>query len=198
MSSIMDSPVARKAYVSPAVVDHGSLAALTADFDVHFVGNVAKLVTMAAVSAPGGGDGGGGQNADPASGGGGAIGPADGAPPPGGDGGGLPPDGGGPDSSGPIDSDRPSGDGDVREERADSPGDRDGRDVRGTGPEALGTLGADVPEEGMVVGAGGAGDSSGGGMLPFTGYAAAMAALIGATLATTGVAIRAKLQRREP
>jgi hypothetical protein len=49
-------------YNPPQVTDHGSLVALTADFDADFIGSIAKLVTMAQVSAPlggGGGDGGG-------------------------------------------------------------------------------------------------------------------------------------------
>lgn len=46
-------------YNPPQVTDHGSLVALTADFDADFIGSIAKLVTMAQVSPPiGGGQGG--------------------------------------------------------------------------------------------------------------------------------------------
>ena len=47
------------AYTPPRIKDHGSLIDLTADFDVNFVGSVAKVLTIAAASAPmpgGGGD----------------------------------------------------------------------------------------------------------------------------------------------
>lgn len=37
-------------YSPPRIVDHGSLVDLTADFDVHFIGSVAKVVSLAAVS----------------------------------------------------------------------------------------------------------------------------------------------------
>jgi hypothetical protein len=40
------------AYRKPEIVDHGTLAELTAAFDVSYVGSAAKLVTMAAVSVP--------------------------------------------------------------------------------------------------------------------------------------------------
>jgi hypothetical protein len=51
-------------YSPPEVRDYGSLVALTADFDATFLGSVAKVVTMAAVSpvVGGGGGGGGGGN----------------------------------------------------------------------------------------------------------------------------------------
>ena len=42
----------RVAYSAPEVTDHGSLVTLTADFDAHFVGSVARTLTLAAVSAP--------------------------------------------------------------------------------------------------------------------------------------------------
>lgn len=44
--------MSKAVYRRPEVTNHGSLAALTADFDLHFVGGAAKLLTMAAVSAP--------------------------------------------------------------------------------------------------------------------------------------------------
>jgi hypothetical protein len=39
-------------YRKPEITDHGTLAELTAAFDVSFLGSAAKLVTMAAVSVP--------------------------------------------------------------------------------------------------------------------------------------------------
>lgn len=44
--------VSKDAYSRPRVTDHGSLVALTADFDANFVGSVAKVVLMAQVSMP--------------------------------------------------------------------------------------------------------------------------------------------------
>lgn len=46
-------------YTPPHVRDHGTLVDLTRQFDLTFVGSVAKVVTMAAVSSPMGGGGGG-------------------------------------------------------------------------------------------------------------------------------------------
>ena len=40
------------AYRRPAVSDDGSLAALTADFDINFVGSVAKTLILAQISSP--------------------------------------------------------------------------------------------------------------------------------------------------
>lgn len=45
-------------YCRPAIKDYGSLAAMTADLDLHFVGSVAQLVSFAAASVPLGGGGG--------------------------------------------------------------------------------------------------------------------------------------------
>jgi hypothetical protein len=50
----------KAAYAPPVILDHGSLVALTADFDLNLVGSVAKAVTLAQVSGaqliPGGGE----------------------------------------------------------------------------------------------------------------------------------------------
>ena len=46
----------RTAYSAPIVKDHGTLVELTQDFDADFVGSVAKIVTLAAVSPPMGGE----------------------------------------------------------------------------------------------------------------------------------------------
>ena len=43
-------------YTPPRVTDHGSLVALTVDFDADFIGSIVKLVTLAQVSAAIGGD----------------------------------------------------------------------------------------------------------------------------------------------
>ncbi len=52
-------------YSPPEVRDYGSLVALTADFDTTFVGSVAKVVTMAAVSPVVQSGGGGGNTVLP-------------------------------------------------------------------------------------------------------------------------------------
>ena len=64
MACTAKSAVAGKAaYGRPVVEDYGSLQALTADFDLDFVGSVAKVVTLAVASMPV--DGGGGEGDAP-------------------------------------------------------------------------------------------------------------------------------------
>lgn len=146
-------------YRPPDIADHGSLVDLTADFDLHFVGSVAKIVSLAAVSpAIIGGTPGGGESAQP-SGAGGVLQSV--GTPGGGSGGG----GGG------------------------------AADVLGDGPSAGADVGAGSPTAGGDV-AGVSAGGDGGGDLPFTGYYAMLTAAAGATLATAGTALRAKLRRK--
>ena len=51
--------VSKSAYGHPHIQDYGSLVELTADLDLHMVGSVAKIVSLASVSNPIGGGGGG-------------------------------------------------------------------------------------------------------------------------------------------
>jgi hypothetical protein len=155
-------------YSRPEIVDHGSLEALTADFDLHFVGSVAKLVTMAVASGPmvGGGDL---PEAVPSA----APEPPVGFTEP--DVGTAPADDGGAGGT--------RGSGGVLEERASRGGDLlprgGGADTGGARPGVSGSPGAN--------------DAGG---LPFTGYAAWAAAALGATITTTGWSIRRMLRRR--
>ena len=131
-------------YETPEIRDYGTLMDLVAGFDATFIGSVAKVVTMAAVSPVmfGGGF-------DPP--GGGVLG-----------------------------------------------------DVLGEGPVSGGeTGGAKTGPAAKPVGGSGVGGSllggavaPEGGKLPFTGFAAALLALVGAAMTTLGVAVRAKLRRR--
>lgn len=59
-------------YSPPSITDHGSLVDLTADFDLTFVGSVAKVVSLAAVSPAVGGLIPGGETPNPSGPGGGA------------------------------------------------------------------------------------------------------------------------------
>jgi hypothetical protein len=194
MSSIAERQEARKAYVGPVIKDHGSLAALTADFDVNFVGTVGKLITMAAVSAPGGG-GGGGQ--DPGTGGGGPVppepgqggggggqGPGDGGGQRPGDGGGQPPDSGN-NGGGGVRGDGQEG-GDPGPGPAPAPFEEGGV-LDDTSFKAPGEVGG-IPTERL--------GPEGFEKLPFTGYPAFLAAFLGASLTTAGLAARSKLQQR--
>src|SRR3712207_7788154 len=49
-TGMLNSAVDRETYSAPRIRDYGSLTALTADFDATFIGSVAKVITMAAVS----------------------------------------------------------------------------------------------------------------------------------------------------
>jgi hypothetical protein len=171
------------AYTPPQIEDYGSLTELTADFDLNFVGSVAKTLTFAVASFPMPGGGGGGDdggvattNPEPV---GGTPGPGDPGPQPGVDPVDLPDEG-----SEPRD---PGGDGGRRGEREDNPG-------RGTLGEV--ESGGGIPAEGPT-GAGGPGGGSdtGGGGLPFTGYAAWVAAAAGAAMTTAGYTLRQMLKR---
>lgn len=156
-------------YTPPAVTDHGSLVDLTADFDLTFVGSVAKAVSLAAVSVP-------------------VVGPN----PPGGEvpvpngpagvpetvnvlGGG----GGAPD----VVNEGPS----VLPD-ASSGGPGGGTSAPGGG--AGGVMGSGGSGGGGSAGGGGGGD------LPFTGYYATLSAAAGAALTTAGVTLRSKLRRK--
>lgn len=169
MSCTDHTPAARMvAYRRPEIQDYGSLAELTADFDLNVAGAMLKVVTMAAVSSPltgGGGEGTGGGGAPPPPDSGGVLPGGDGLP----GGGDAPPDSGGvlPDSA----------EGDTLGDRA----------VGGEGPDRGTAQGGD---RGASSGGGGAG-----GRLPFTGYAAAAVAALGAAFTTAGVAARATLRR---
>lgn len=55
-------------YNPPELRDYGTLVDLTADFDLHFLGSIAQVVTMAAISNPIVDPGGGG-GTDPPGGG---------------------------------------------------------------------------------------------------------------------------------
>lgn len=156
-------------YTRPEIRDHGSLEDLTADFDLHFVGSVARVATMAMASHPGQGHGngppdtppGGGQG-DPGGGGGRPFSVdssgGDGIPTIGGDGGDF-------GRAGRLDQ---AGAGDL-----------------GAVPSAAGAGGA----PGTLPGAGGSGE------LPFTGYRAGAVASLGAAMTVAGMTLRSKLNR---
>lgn len=156
-------------YSPPAITDHGSLVDLTADFDLTFVGSVAKVVSLAAVSPaiinPGGGEvpndnlGGLPKPVDVLSGGG----ESGGAPQ-------VP--GAGPEVLSDVGSGGPGESG--------VPG-APGGGVAGTGGSGGGAAG---------------GGGGGGGDLPFTGYPAMLSAAAGAALTTAGVTLRSKLRRK--
>ncbi len=175
MSSIDNTPAARKVvYDQPQVRDYGSLVTLTADFDVHFVGSVAKIVTLATVSSP-------------LAVGGGATGPGGG----GGSAGSLAPSNLTPDTGGVL-SDIAQADG-VPEGGTETPATID----NGTGVLADGPAGGgEAAGSGSIGGGAGAGGGGEGGRLPFTGYAAATVAALGAAFTGAGVAVRALLRRR--
>lgn len=163
------------AYSRPIVTDHGSLVELTADFDLEFVGSVAKTVVLAQISAvitPGGTPDGGG--------GGGGSGQENPFLPSAGE---VSPDG---EAVGPgVDVDPPGG----GDEGGDLPDQESGDGTGGTaGDGGRGTAG-DGGAAGVV-------EAGGSGKLPFTGYAALAVAAIGATFTGTGVAVRAALRRR--
>jgi hypothetical protein len=178
MAQTTEKPAAA-GYTRPTIVDHGSLEALTADFDLHFVGSVAKLVTIAAASPPIGGGGGG----DPTPQGEIAMQPPpEGGPPPLPDGG-PPPSGGGP---GP--DDLTPGGATLGETEQGGGGDI----LRGSGGEPAGGQG------GAPGGGGVRQEVAGAGGLPFTGYAAWAAAALGAAMTTSGVVLRGLVRRRRP
>lgn len=169
---------AKAAYEPPVIEDHGSLEALTADFDLDFIGSVAKVVTMAVVSGPpgGGGGGGGGGDAQPP-----GVSVTDFNPPA--------------DAGTPPTPDTVPGGGD-----APPPGGVLGEE-ESVGGGGAGTL-IDEPTSsgGETAGAPGAGvreEVAGGSGLPFTGYAAHAAAALGAAMTTSGVVLRSMLRRRD-
>lgn len=159
------------AYTPPQIEDHGSLTELTADFDLNFVGSVAKVLTLAVASAPmpgGGGDDGGVAT----------------EPTPQGEITELPEEG-----QDPLD---PGDDGGVLGEQEDN------NPRSGVLNEV--ESGGGIPAEGPTdaagpggAGPGGASDADGG--LPFTGYAAWVAAAAGAAMTTGGVTLRRMLKR---
>jgi hypothetical protein len=163
-------------YGRPTVEDYGSLQAITADFDLDFVGSVAKVVTLAVASMPvwdGGHSTAGSAAVDT---------PTDMGNGPGTS---FPADGGPPESgSGPLDVSE-SG---TLSERQSGGGVGDGNLHLGDVDQRAGgsALGGGVREE--VAGAGG---------LPFTGYAGWAAAAIGAAMTTSGVILRDVLRRRQ-
>lgn len=157
-------------YNPPAITDHGSLVDLTADFDLTFVGSVAKVVSLAAVSPaiinPGGGEvpnannpGGAPETVNVLSGGGGS--------------------GGTPE----VINDSPEVLSDVG---SGGPGESD----------VTGAPGGVAGSGGSGGGAAGGGGGGGGGDLPFTGYPAMLSAAAGAALTTAGVTLRSKLRRK--
>lgn len=169
MSSPHHMPAARMvAYSRPEIQDYGSLAELTADFDLTVAGSVLKVVTMAAVSAPLTGGGGGGAAPAPPDGAGVLAGGGDGLS-------------GGPDV--------PTDGGGVLPDRADG----DTLGDRAVGGEGTGGGAPGGSDGGTSSGADGGGA---GGRLPFTGYAAMAVAALGAAFTTAGVAARATLRRR--
>jgi hypothetical protein len=157
-------------YSPPQVRDYGSLVALTADFDATFVGSVAKVVTMAAVSGivpNSGGEGGGGGN---------TVVPENSNPQA------QTPSGGGPSATpGPG-----SGSG--------------GEVLSGTPGDTAAGGGGGTPSGGTAAGGGGtvstAGAGDDGGKLPLTGFALATVAWAGAVMTGAGIAVKAKLRRR--
>ena len=172
--------VARNAaYERPVIEDHGSLEALTADFDLDFIGSVAKVVTMAIVSGPPGGGGGGGDSQPP------GVSVTDFNPPA--------------DTGTPLTPDTVQGGGDTL-----PPGGVLGGE-ESVGGGGAGTL-IDEPTSSGRETAGALGASPGGGVreevaggsgLPFTGYAAHAAAALGAAMTTSGVVLRSMLRRRD-
>jgi hypothetical protein len=167
-----------RAYTPPRIRDHGSLADLTADFDLNFVGSVAKTLTIAAASAPmpGGGD------------------PPDGGtsmnPPPGGE----TPGGEVPGIQDPgADLPDPPDDGRTGGEREDDPGGAVRTETESSGIPTEGGAPGEGP--GGSEGAGGTLPASEAGRLPFTGYVAWSWAAAGATMTTAGIAMRRMLRR---
>ena len=164
-------------YSSPRIDDYGSLRDLTADFDITFVGSVAKAVTIAGVSAivaapgPDAGTGVGGPGPDAGTGVGGP-GPEAGIK--------------GVSEAGGADTSTPNA------------------GPSGGGAPSGGTVGASngSPTGGAQPsgGSGGPGDVSGsggaGGTLPFTGYAVMVTAAVGAALTGAGLRIRSALRHR--
>lgn len=159
-------------YSTPAITDHGSLIDLTADFDLGFVGSVAKVVSLAAVSPTVGG-----------------VIPGDGTTTtPGGIAGVL-------DSVGILSSGEPSGASEVLDDGPTVGSDLGSGPTDGAGPPADEGAVAGVGSEGGGEG-GGPGSLQGEGGLPFTGYYATLFAAAGATLTTAGVMLRSKLRRK--
>jgi len=161
------------AYAAPSVDDYGSLVDLTLNSEILGPGIGVPRMLFAQISSPvvpgdpgGGGDGDGDRNGNGDGNGNGNGNGSDGA----GDGGGTLP--GGPITGPPAPAEVPTpGEGDV------------------AGGETSGGSGGGV---GGASGAGttGAGAGGGGGDLPFTGYPAALAALVGSGLSAAGIAVR--------
>jgi len=160
------------AYTPPRIEDHGSLVDLTADFDLHFVGSVAKVLTIAVVSGPvtGGGD-----------------------PPDGGTSMNSPPEGATPGTPDPGTDVPESPDGSPGGEQEDGPrGAVEPERESGVGLPSEGPTDAPASGGGAVPGVAPASD---GGGLPFTGYVAWAWAATGAAMTTAGLALRQGLKR---
>ena len=164
----MTRPPGDTTYTKPRIEDHGSLAELTADFDLNFVGSVAKTLTFAVASAPMPGGGGGEVSMT--------------NPPPGVDT--MPGGGGLPDIPGTDipDSVTPGGGGGTRGVTETASGGHFPSEGFGTGP-------------GGGSGSGGTLPASEAGRLPFTGYVAWSYAAAGAAMTTAGITLRRMLRR---
>lgn len=168
-------------YTPPTVEDFGTLADLTADLDLSVpIGLARSAVVMLAISAP-------------------IIPPDTPGPTPGGGGGGgtIPPDSGVVPDVDQGGSPPPSPDGDVL----------GGAPETGGAPDVTGDGVADDRDAGGALGGGTGGGGEGGGdngvldaagRLPFTGYAVAVVAAVGAGLLTASAGLRAGLRRLSP
>lgn len=175
MKNLMGTPAQAPptlAYREPRIADHGTLVQLTADFDAQFLGSVAKVVTMAQISAVvvGGPESGPTEAGTP--------GPTEAGTP-------LPDDTGG------VLGDNVSGGDDTGN---GSPVDQGTSGDAGdtAGDTASGGTGADGGGGG---GAGAVVATENGGKLAFTGFPALGFAAAGAALTTAGVVLRSKLRR---
>jgi hypothetical protein len=175
MASKAESTGAPKAaYCRPVVEDYGTLQALTADFDLNFVGAVTKVVAFAVASMVAGGGVG---DRPPAT-------TAVDSPPDMG----WTPDGTTPDAVTPGHGSPPMPDSGTLGESQSSRG--------GGGPGILPSSGEGLPEGGSD-GGGVRDEVAGGAGLPFTGYASWAAAAVGAAMTTSGVILRDMLRRRQ-